>query len=135
VSQAAAITAVRQRFIDQVATPQELVVVYDNAPEPATSNPRARVTITLEDEVQLTMGLRKWRATGVMEVQLMQPRERGDAALLTLAQAVVDAFRGQRIASPLVRFNPPPYMAGAMDTEDATVRRTVRVPFLCDFAG
>jgi hypothetical protein len=70
-----------------------------------------------------------------MEVQLMQPRERGDAALLTLAQAVVDAFRGQRIASPLVRFNPPPYMAGAMDTEDATVRRTVRVPFLCDFAG
>lgn len=133
MTQAAAIEAVRQRFIDEVATPEELVVVYDNAPEPATSNPRARVTITLQDEQQITMGLRKWRATGVMQVELMQPRERGDAALLTLAQVVVDAFQGQRIASPLVRFIPPPVLDGAMDTEDAVARRTVRVPFLCDF--
>lgn len=135
MTQAAAIEAVRQRFIDQVATPEELVVVYDNAPEPSTSNPRARVTITLQDEQQITMGLRKWRATGVMQVELMQPRERGDAALLTLAQVVVDAFRGQRIASPLVRFIPPPVLSGAMDTEDAVARRTVRVPFLCDFTS
>ena len=135
MTQAAAIEAVRQRFIDEVATPEELVVVYDNAPEPATSNPRARVTITLQDEQQITMGLRKWRATGVMQVELMQPRERGDAALLTLAQVVVDAFRGQRIASPLVRFIPPPVLSGAMDTEDAVARRTVRVPFLCDFTS
>lgn len=134
MTQAAAIEAVRQRFIDQVATPNSLTVLYDNAPETAATNPRARVTISLEDERQITMGgTRTWRAVGTMLVELLQPRERGDAALLTLAEAVVTAFQGQRIASPLVRFTPPPSIDGAMDTDDATAKRLVRVPFLTDF--
>jgi hypothetical protein len=136
MSQAAAIQAVRQRFITQVATPNSLVVVYDNGPVPATTTPRAVVTVSIDGEQQLTMGgARKFRATGTLEVALYVPRERGDAALLTLAQAVVVAFQGVTINSPLVRFTPPPSLVGAVDYDDAMARRTVRVPFLSDFTA
>jgi len=136
VSQAAAIQAVRARFIAEVATPNSLVVVYDNGPVPATTTPRAVVTVSVDGEQQLTMGgARKFRATGTLEVQLFIPRERGDAALLTLAQDVLDAFQGVTINSPLVRFTPPPSLVGAVDYDDAMARRTVRVPFLTDFTA
>jgi hypothetical protein len=136
MSQAAAIQAVRQRFITQVATPNSLVVVYDNGPVPATTTPRAVVTVSIDGEQQLTMGgARKFRATGTLEVALYVPRERGDAALLTLAQAVIAAFQGVTITSPLVRFTPPPSLVGAVDYDAAMARRTVRVPFLSDFTA
>jgi len=136
VSQAAAIEAVRARFIAEVATPNSLVVVYDNGPVPATTTPRAVVTVSIGDEQQLTMGgARKFRATGELEAQLFVPRERGDAALLALAQDVLDAFQGVTINSPLVRFTPPPSLVGAVDYDDAMARRTVRVPFLTDFTA
>lgn len=136
MSQAAAIQAVRARFIAEVATPNSLVVVYDNGPVPATTTPRAVVTVSIDGEQQLTMGgARKFRATGALEVQLFVPRERGDAALLTLAQDVLDAFQGVTLNSPLVRFTPPPSLVGAVDYDDAMARRTVRVPFLTDFTA
>lgn len=135
MSQAAAIEAVRARFIAEVATPNSLVVVYDNGPVPATATPRAVVTVSIDAEQQLTMGARKFRATGALEVQLFVPRERGDAALLALAQDVLDAFQGVTLNSPLVRFTPPPSLVGAVDYDDAMARRTVRVPFLTDFTA
>lgn len=134
MSAQAAIAAVRSRFATLVATPNSLAVVYDNSPEPAGA--RARVSVAIDSERQLTMGgARKFRATGSMDVELSLPRERGDAAVLTLAQAVIDAFQGATIASPFVRFTPPPVLSGALDVEDATARRTVRVPFITDYTA
>lgn len=135
MSQSAAIAAIRQRFIDQVATPQGLVVVYDNAPAIAATIPTARVTVQVREERLLTLGRpRRWRAVGEVEVRLSQPRERGDADILTKAEAVLDAFRGVTIAVPVVRFTPPPVVVGAMDTEDALASRTVRMPFEADYS-
>ena len=136
MSQAAAIEAVRARFIAQVATPNSLVVIYDNGPVPATTTPRAVVTVSIDDEQQLTMGgARKFRSTGSLEAQLYIPRERGDSALLALAQDVLDAFQCVTTNSPLVRYTPPPSLVGAVDYDDAMARRTVRVPFLTDFTA
>ena len=80
-------------------------------------------------------GARKFRATGSLEAQLYIPRERGDAALLALAQEVLDAFQGVTTNSPLVRYTPPPSLVGAVDYDDAMARRTVRVPFLTDYTA
>lgn len=135
MSQAAAIAAIRSRFISQVATPQGLVVVYDNAPAVASTVPTARVTVQVREERLLTLGRpRRWRAVGEVEVRLSQPRERGDADILSKAEAVLDAFRGVTIASPVVRFTPPPTVVGALDAEDALASRTVRVPFEADYS-
>ena len=136
MSQALAIQAVRDRFISQVATPNALVVVYDNGPVPASATPRAAVSVIVEDERQLTMGARRFRITGRLDVELYVPRERGDAALLDLANDTLVAFRGAATSSPIaVRFTPAPTLVGGIDYQDAMARRTVRVPFLCDFAA
>jgi hypothetical protein len=136
MSQALAIQAVRDRFIAQVATPNALAVVYDNGPVPATVTPRAAVTINVEDERQRTFGQRSFRITGRLQVELAVPRERGDAALLDLANDVLVAFRGKTATTPIpVRFTPPPTLVGGVDYDDAMARRTVSVPFLCDFTA
>ncbi len=68
--------------------------------------------------------------------KLAVPRERGDAALLDLANDVLVAFRGKTATTPIpVRFTPPPTLVGGVDYDDAMARRTVSVPFLCDFTA
>jgi hypothetical protein len=135
MSQAQTIEAVRGRYMAQVATPGGIDTVYDNGPALAGDQPVARVTVTVRDERQLTLGRpRRWRTVGEMEVRLQQPRERGDAAVLTLAETVVGAFRGVELSSPFpIRFFPPPTVSGALDIEAATVTRVVRVPFQADY--
>lgn len=136
MTQAEAIEAVRERFRVRVAVPESLAVVHDNAPLPALASPHAVVSVQVDSDAQLTMGRSPtFRTTGAMVVKLLMPRARGDEDIVLLAQATLDAFLGQTIASPHVRFTPPPSLVGPVQYEDAQVSRTVRVPFIHDYEG
>lgn len=131
---ATCIAAVRARYVSAVATPNSLLTVYDNGPIADVSDPRARVSIVVDSEQQITMGgSPTFRCVGRMDVDILTPRDLGDEAIVALSQEVVDAFIGQSIESPAVRFTPPPSLLGAVEFEDALAKRTVRVPFIHDY--
>lgn len=136
MSQSEAIEAVRERFRTEVAVPASLAVVHDNAPLSAPASPHAVVSVAIDSDSQITMGRTpRYRTTGSMTVQFKMPRARGDEDIVTLAQSTLDAFLGQTIASPSIRFTPPPSLVGPVQYEDALVMRTVRVPFVHDYEG
>ena len=132
-SQAAVFEAIRSRFATQIGTGQSIDVVYDNGPEPSSiSASWCRFMVSIDNQEQISMGTVRYRLTGTATARLFVPIAKGDGASITLAYAVVTAFRGVRLTSPDVVFTPPPGVIGTADTSDAWSIRTVDIPFRAD---
>jgi len=133
MSQAAILQAIRERFDTEVATPNSLRVVYDNAPEPPAQTPLwCRFSIQVDDTQQVSMGSRRFRTFGSATAHLFSPIAKGDAQVNALADSVVAAFRGVALADPMLTFAPSPGVIGTADRDEAWCRRTVRIPFRAD---
>jgi hypothetical protein len=129
---AAVYQAIRERWATQVATPNELPTVYDNAPEPAKAAQWARLSVVIDSTTQVSMGLPvRFRSRGAAVVNLSTSAEKGDAALIALTDDVLDAFRGVSLSSPQVRFDSPTPI-GSPTVDGAWFTRTVRIPFIAD---
>lgn len=125
--------AIRSRFQTEIGSELGISVVHDNGPEPASiSASWCRFSVSAEQPTQATMGTVFYRMTGTATVQLFTPIAKGDGASIDLADAIVTAFRGVRIASPQIRFTPPPGIIGTADQEDAWCIRTVLIPYAAD---
>lgn len=98
---------IRTRFKDNVATPQSLTTYYDNqAAPPINGTVWARVTIVGGSSQQTSLGASKdYRHAGVLFIQLYDALEKGDKALLALADIIVPHFRVVTVGS--VRFYTP----------------------------
>lgn len=135
MSQAAIVQAIRDRFDIEFATPNSVQVIHDNTQEPADrEQERCRFTVQIDSNQQVSMGVRRYRATGVATAYLTTPSGKadGDARLMELADLVITAFRGQRIASPDITFTPSPGVVGLAEQDEALCKRTVRIPFRAD---
>jgi hypothetical protein len=125
--------AIRSRFQTEIGSEQGISVVHDNGPEPTSiSASWCRFSVSVDNHEQATMGTVFYRMTGTATAQLFTPIAKGDGASIDLADAVVTAFRGVRIASPQIRFTPPPGIIGTADQEDAWCIRTVLIPYAAD---
>lgn len=133
MTDSAILEAIRERFDVQVATPNSLRVIYDNAPEPAAIvSSWCRFSVQVDSATQISMGQVRYRLTGSATAILFCPIAKGDGAVLTLADAVIAAFRGVSIASPDITFAPAPSVIGTADRDEAWCKRTVRIPFRAD---
>lgn len=133
MTEAAVIQAIRERFDTEVATPASLRIIYDNAPEdPAVVQRWCRFSVQIDDTQQVSMGVRRFRATGAAVAQFFGPIAKGDAALNALADSAIAAFRGVRLTEPMVTFAPSPSYLGTADRDEAWCRRAVRIPFRAD---
>lgn len=137
MSLAAIFQAVRARFQTEVATPETLTVVHDNAPEPTAAARWCRFSVSVDSTQQVSTGsaaMRRFRSVGSATAQLFVSQKSGDAALLELADAIDVAFRGARIADPQIRFRAPT-LVGTPVQDGAWFARTVRIPFEADTFG
>ena len=132
MTMAAIFTAIRERWEAQVATPSVLPTVYDNAPEPTKAAQWARLSVQIDSTAQASMGVPvRYRSRGAAVVALVTSAEKGDAALLTLIDAIVTGFRGVTLTTPEIRFDSPTPI-GSPVIDGPWFTRTVRIPFIAD---
>lgn len=88
--------AIRDRFDDEIATGQDVAVLYDNDPNgpPADGSVWCRCSIKRTDTVQVESGPASYRRHGRVYAQLFGPVELGDGDLLELADEIGSAFEG-----------------------------------------
>ena len=131
--------AVREKFRDDVATPNSMAVLQDNAPPSATiSQSWYRLTVLVDSTEQMSagkVGSRRYRVMGHAVLNLFVPVGRGDGAMLDLVDAVTTAFRGASIASPAICFEPPPSLSGPAERSEGWFMRTAIIPFDADVFG
>lgn len=135
MSQAAIVQAVRDRFDTLVGTPNALHVVHDNEQDTGDrKQERCRFTVAIDSTAQVSMGVIRYRSVGNATAYLMTPSANaaGDARLMELADLVIAAFRGARIADPDITFTPAPGVVGLAEQDEALCKRTVRIPFRAD---
>jgi hypothetical protein len=128
--------ALRAKFETDVATPNSLTVVYDNAPPQDMKQTWATLEVVHGEAKPVhggRIGARRFRATGELEVVLYCPAAQGDASLAAIVDDIIDNFTATTIASPLVEFTMPPAPSGGVERVDAWCRRVVRVPFQHDY--
>lgn len=128
--------AIRDRFTDQVATPNSLTVHHDNAPPTALKSAWYRLRVEPQTTTLVGTGgsARRYRTEGVTRVELYAPLTQGDGALLAVADAIVTAFRGVRLSSPDLHFRVP-RIVGQSTRSDAWFQRTMEIPFWFDEVG
>jgi hypothetical protein len=134
-NQAGILQAVRDRFDTLVATPNTLQTIHDNEQDTGTrEQERCRFTVRVDGNDQVAMGVARYRTTGVAMAYLTTPSAKtdGDARMMVLADLVVTAFRGAKIASPDITFTPAPGVVGLAEQDEALCKRTVRIPFRAD---
>lgn len=138
MSQSTLIEAIRSRFMAQVATPNALSVIYDNAPAPETKTKWARITVLPQNQQQSSSGGATvvYRTTGVAVVNVFTPAAAGDKESLALCDAVIAAFRGVKLATPDITFTPAPTIQGAAQRDEAGSWwiRTVEIRWRADEA-
>jgi hypothetical protein len=88
--------------------------------------------VQADSSSQIATGQRRFRTIGSATAVLFMAGARGDKAVLDLADAVVAAFRGVKLASPEVTFVPAPSIVGPGDQTDGWYARVVRIPFRFD---
>lgn len=133
---AAAANAIRDWFRDRAVGAVATAlgpVLYDNVDTPAIPGAGRYVRFRVLDGAgtQITCGTTaRYRATGRVVVELFDPLGIGDGAQLANADTVAAMFRGKRIASPMVAFDPPSITEGTR--AGAFFLRSVVVPFRAD---
>ncbi len=133
MSQADIIEAIRQRFIDEVAEPLELVVVHDNEPPKSPASSWCRFLVQPQDRRQASSGGAsvRFRTTGTAQAQVFVPAARGDSAAITIAQAVLTAFTLWKSADPDVTVTTA-LISGDVARDEAWWRRTVEIRWRAD---
>lgn len=128
---AAIAQALQQRFQTEVATPNSLAVQWDNQPLQPGAAAWARFSVQPVTSDQVTTGSqRRWRTEGAAFATIFYPLEKGSAAALALADAVVAAFRGVTVSGATLR---APRVAYHARTEnDRWWQITVVCPFYSD---
>lgn len=132
------VDAIRDKFRDEVATPNSLTVTHDNAPPASLKQRWYRLTVLPDATEQIhagAVGARRYRITGRAILNLFEPVATGDDALLDVVDLVNAAFRGSSIASPIIEFRPAPYISGAAERDASWFRRTMTIPFEADVFG
>ena len=125
--------AIRDRFDEQVATPNNLIVVHDNGPAPSTTtNAWCRFSVQVDSNSQISFGKRLFRSQGQATALLFVPLQFGDSAALQIADDILDAFRGVYLSNPNINFIPAPGVVGTADQDQSWCKRTVRIPFRHD---
>ena len=122
-------TAISAAF-STMATAQTLTVMRDNAPEPASITAKwCRIRFSSDPATLLSMGGtggNKYRTPGQFVAEVYVPAKQGAETLRDIADAMRDAFIGQRIASPDIQFISvaagPHQEVGAWSRRDFTVR-------------
>lgn len=121
-----------------MATASSLQVVRDNGPEPADKTARwcrLRISGSAAELVSFGgTGRNKYRIRGQVAAEVYAPAKQGAAALREIGDAIGDAFRGVRLTSPVVRFQPPTF-GQIQGAETGWARRDVTVPFTFDEEG
>ena len=122
--------AIRSRFKTQVATPESLIVVYDNDP---TSPPKAgsiwcRFSVRRSETQQVEAGPASFRLYGRAYAQLFGPLDKGDGALLELADTIVAEFLGETAAG--VRYGEVTVVPVGVRGGEYQVN--VEIPFMAD---
>lgn len=132
-----AVASVRQRFHTLITVGESLPTMHDNALNPAlpSTGRYCRFFVQLGDQEQQTLsadGGGHWRTVGTAVVAIYEPVGDGDGWQLELADAVVDAFRGQTIVGPpLVRFDAPS-ITNEPVLEDGMWLVIVSIPFIVE---
>lgn len=137
MSAAAIFEAVRERFATEVATPNSLTVYHDNAPQQSIRAGWYVLEVQATDTVQVHAGAtgeRRYRMTGQAILTMAVRAEKGDAALLELADDVTTAFRGVTLTDPIIYFGVPT-LAGDAAREDGWFQRVMTIPFEADTFG
>lgn len=133
MSDASVIDAIRARFKTEVADVLELLTVYDNGTEPTTPVAQwCRFSVQVDETQLVSMGVRRYRMRGAATAMVFGKSQKGEAGINEIADAIVAAFRGVSLASPMVTFSPAPGFAGLVDRDEGWARRTVRIPFRAD---
>jgi hypothetical protein len=107
-----AFNAIRTRFHEEVelSSLELSAVSYDNSPiqEAPDSGPWLRVAIIPGETFQVSLGdpgNNRHRTPGILSVQVFDDLSGGDARALSVADAIVTAFRSQTVAG--VRYASP----------------------------
>lgn len=131
--------AIREKFRDDVATPNSMVVLQDNeAPSATVSQSWYRLTVLVDSTEQISAGpsgSRRFRVMGHAVLNMFRPLATGDGAMLDIADAVVTAFRSTSIASPPICFEPSPTLSGPPESSGSWFMRTMLIPFDADVFG
>jgi hypothetical protein len=137
MSYAEVFQAVRDRFVDEVATPNGMTVLHDNAPSQSISSPWYRLEVQTTGTEQIACGPatgRRYRITGQCIVTMAARVEQGDGALLAIGDLIVAAFRGVQLDSPIIYFGAPS-IVGSAARDEAWFQRAMNIPFEADVFG
>lgn len=140
------VNAIRARFLAEVATPNDLVVVQGNQPvDNAELGARwCRLSVQAATRQQVSSGQpghRRFRLAGVAFAVLLEALDHGDGDQDELVDAIQQAFTGISLSlagSPAIylRFRPPfPSGEAQRDSEGPWWARTVQIPFIADDFG
>lgn len=132
----AVVNTIRDRFVAQVATPQQLLVVADNDPDQGELAAKwCRVRVEFDLPQQVSTAPARFRTRGRLLVHLHAAGvASGDAATLALFDSIVAAFSGVQLATPAVRFYRPG-LIGSGEASGGWYRRLARVDFYADDVG
>jgi hypothetical protein len=122
--------AIRSRFKSQVADALGLAVQYDNAPVARRDGEQwMRLTIRDGEWRQQTIGAqRRYRNNGLAIASIFVPANQGDRDALTIADAIVSAFRGVTVDD--VRYLTPSVRSAGLQQNEWQVN--VHIPFVAD---
>lgn len=137
MSYAEVFQAIRERFVAEVATPNTMTILHDNAPSIAVASPWYRLEVQTSGTEQVasgTIGARRFRISGQCIVTMAARVEQGDGALLAIGDLIVTAFRGVVLEDPIVYFDTPAF-AGTAARDEAWFQRVMTIPFQADVFG
>lgn len=139
MSFAAISEAIRERFREQIAVPQSLLVVHSNEPPRAVQKRWCQLSVEIQNTQQVSTGSptsRRFRVTGRIALNLFERIGAGDGQMLDLMDAMTTAFRGVSLSSPQVTFSAPtPIGLSVKDEAGGHWRMPAQIPFRADVVG
>lgn len=139
MSFAAVAEAIQERFRVEVATPQSLHVVRENAPVSATQARWCQLTVEFQNTQQVSTGApgnRRFRVTGRVALNLFERGGTGTGSMLALMDAITTAFCGVALDDPMVTFGAPALLgASVRDEAGGHWRMPAQIPFRADVLG
>ncbi len=135
---AALFEAIREKFRDEVATPNSLAWENDNEPTQTITQKRYRLKIQFDSDAEQlhsgAAGAARHRKTGSAMVDLLGPVGDGDGDLLVVADAIETAFLRSGITALNVCFLAPTLLGGGELIENR-YQLTMSLPFTVDYFG
>lgn len=129
---ATVVTALSERFRDQIATPRSLPTQYDNQKmKPPDDSAWARFEVLPAASRQVTTGSsRRWRTEGIAIATIFSPLGAGWSVLQGHCDAVVAAFRG--VTASGVTLRAPGVAMTGRTSDDRWWQVAIACPFYTD---